>query len=250
MSARTLAVLGVALLAGCSWIPGASIPSRSTVTLVTRLAPAAALDSIAVWAAGSDDVRAERDGDTLALRDIRPREDNAALVTVGARADGLTQIVVESEYVFRGEAMADLGLRAASGLYELGVRTNTLPVEGSATCFSPADGLDDPIPSTPLNAEPPVDETAPELIGGLAGLAQRVVYPETLRRAGVEGEVVASFVIGVTGAVECVEVIASPHPGLSAAAVEAVRGSMFTPGSQDGEPIKVRFAVPVRFRLR
>ena len=95
-----------------------------------------------------------------------------------------------------------------------------------------------------------VAEIQPELIGGLAALQGRVEYPEFARRAGIEGQVVVQFVVDERGNVVDPVVLRSPNELLSEAALEAVRESQFTPGQQRGRPVKVRFAVPVTFRLR
>jgi TonB family protein len=94
-----------------------------------------------------------------------------------------------------------------------------------------------------------VAEVQPELIGGLEALAAGVVYPELARRAGIEGQVVVQFIVDETGGVTEPVVLRSPSPLLSEAALHAVGGVRFTPGAQDGRPVKVRFAVPIAFRL-
>ena len=95
-----------------------------------------------------------------------------------------------------------------------------------------------------------VREEAPRLIGGLAGLAGRTVYPEDARRESVEGRVVVQFVVTEEGRVESPVVLSSPDPRLSRAALAAVRQSRFEPGRIDGQPVRVRFALPVDFSLR
>lgn len=95
-----------------------------------------------------------------------------------------------------------------------------------------------------------VAEVQPELIGGLEGLQRRVTYPEEARRAGAEGQVVVQFVVDERGQVVDPVVLRSADDRLSDAALEAVRDSRFTPGMQRGRPVKVRFSVPVTFRLR
>ena len=93
-------------------------------------------------------------------------------------------------------------------------------------------------------------EVQPELIGGLGGLQSRIEYPEMARRVGIEGQVVVQFVVDERGNVVDPVVLRSPNELLSEAALKAVRESRFTPGQQRGRPVKVRFAVPVTFRLR
>ena len=93
-------------------------------------------------------------------------------------------------------------------------------------------------------------ETPPVLIGGLQGLSQRLRYPESARRAGIEGKVCLQFIVDEEGRVDSVTVTRSAHPTLDAAAVAAVEASEFEPGTQRGEAVKVRFSLPVMFRLR
>ena len=122
-----------------------------------------------------------------------------------------------------------------------------------------------PRPEPPVVADPPapppppvveavepdvfdVAEVQPELVGGLGAI--RPEYPEYARRAGVEGTVVVRFVVDERGRVVDPVVARSPNDLLSQAALDAVREIRFTPGQQRGRPVKVRFAVPVTFRLR
>ncbi len=95
-----------------------------------------------------------------------------------------------------------------------------------------------------------IPEVEPTLIGGLEGLQSRVEYPQFARQAGIEGQVVIQFVVDERGNVVDPVVLRSPNDLLSEAALKAVRESRFTPGQQRGRPVKVRFAVPVTFRLR
>lgn len=94
-----------------------------------------------------------------------------------------------------------------------------------------------------------IEETSPELIGGIPGLSRRLEYPESARREGIQGRVLVQFVIdeqGLTSNLTCVQ---SPDDRLCEAAREAIGASQFRPGTQRGRPVKVRFTLPVDFRL-
>lgn len=93
------------------------------------------------------------------------------------------------------------------------------------------------------------DEVQPELIGGLAALQAAAVYPEDARAEGVEGQVVVQFLVQADGSITDATILRSPDDRLSAAALDAVRQMTFTPGKQRGRSVRVRFAVPVTFRL-
>ena len=94
-----------------------------------------------------------------------------------------------------------------------------------------------------------VAEVQPELVGGIEALASAIVYPEDARAEGVEGRVIVQFVVDLEGAVTKPVVVRSPDERLSRAALAAVLAQRFTPGKVRGEPVQVRFSLPVTFRL-
>ena len=254
MARSLLALLALSAVGTAGCAGSASRGSSSTdLTYLTLAPPQAALDSVAAWAARTDGLSGERAPDTVVVRDLRPGEDNRATVTAEARADGATAVTVRSRYgAGRPAAFRDLGLdlladRAPSGAFAV-ARPETPP------CFSEADWLASgggPAIRPVLGGRPvaAVAGTPPELVGGLAGLQRRVEYPTSLRRAGVSGTVLTQFVVDEAGAVECAEVLSSPDPQLSRAALAAVRGSVFQPGAQD-RPVRVRLTLPIRFAVR
>ena len=114
--------------------------------------------------------------------------------------------------------------------------------------------LDAPPPPPPVVETEPdvwtVVEHEPVLVGGIDGLQARVRYPQRAIQAEIEGRVVVQFVVDERGRVVDPVAVQSPSPLLSQAAIEAVRASTFEPGQQQGRAVRVRFAVPVTFRLR
>ncbi|MEM1054310.1 MAG: energy transducer TonB [Bacteroidota bacterium] len=110
--------------------------------------------------------------------------------------------------------------------------------------------LNDPDRCVPRETEDgEVIEVNPQLIGGIAGLQMQVEYPEMARREGVQGTVFVQFVLDEIGTPSEIFCARSPDDRLCAAAISAIESSRFTPGYQKGCPVKVRFTVPVRFRL-
>ncbi len=93
-------------------------------------------------------------------------------------------------------------------------------------------------------------ENPPELIGGLEGLQSRIQYPEMARRAGIEGTVFVQFVVDENGNVNNPVCARDPGGNTCEEALRAVREAKFKPGRQRGKPVKVRFSLPVKFRLR
>jgi protein TonB len=121
------------------------------------------------------------------------------------------------------------------------------PPPPSAPSAPPPPPPPDPEPTEPEIFE--VAETPPELIGGLAALQARVVYPEIAIMAGIEGRVHVQFVVDERGRVIDPIILRSPSDILSEAAIKAVLGCQFSPGLQRGRPVRVRYSVPVNFEL-
>lgn len=120
----------------------------------------------------------------------------------------------------------------------------------------------EPVRSEPLNIPQPVNsnrvydvvEQMPSFPGGISGLRtylnQNTRYPAVAQENGVQGRVVVSFVVGKDGHISDVTVVRSVDPSLDKEAVRVIRNMpRWTPGKQGGEPVKVRFTVPVSFRL-
>jgi protein TonB len=91
-----------------------------------------------------------------------------------------------------------------------------------------------------------VVEEQPERIGGPVPR-----YPEVLRQAGIEGEVVVECVVDTLGRVEpgTVRVVSSTHALFEQPARETVGSSVFRPGRLDGRPVRVRVRLPLIFKL-
>lgn len=120
----------------------------------------------------------------------------------------------------------------------------------------------EPVRSKPLNMPQPVNsnrvydvvEQMPSFPGGISGLRtylnQNTRYPAVAQENGVQGRVVVSFVVGKDGHISDVTVLRSVDPSLDKEAVRVIRNMpRWTPGKQGGEPVKVRYNVPVSFRL-
>ena len=120
----------------------------------------------------------------------------------------------------------------------------------------------EPVKSEPLNIPQPVNsnrvydvvEQMPSFPGGISGLRtylnQNIRYPAEAQENCVQGRVVVSFVVGKDGHISDVTVLRSVDPSLDKEAIRVVRNMpRWTPGKQGGEPVRVRYNVPVSFRL-
>lgn len=93
-----------------------------------------------------------------------------------------------------------------------------------------------------------VDEM-PEIIGGLPALYQKIKYPRAAIRDKIEGRVFIQFVVDENGNATNAEVLRDIGGGCGEAALEAIKDVKFTPGIHNGAPVKVRFSLPVTFRI-
>lgn len=120
----------------------------------------------------------------------------------------------------------------------------------------------EPVRSKPLNIPQPVNrnsvydvvEQMPSFPGGISGLRtylnQNIRYPAEAQENCVQGRVVVSFVVEKDGHISDVTVLRSVDPSLDKEAVRVVRNMpRWSPGKQGGEPVRVRYNVPVSFRL-
>lgn len=89
----------------------------------------------------------------------------------------------------------------------------------------------------------------PELIGGMKTIMSRINYPEKARKRNTQGRVVVAFIVKKDGKLTDFKVIKGIGNGCDEEAIRAVRKAKFKPGEINGEPVNVRFSIPVEFRL-
>ena len=99
-----------------------------------------------------------------------------------------------------------------------------------------------------------VVEVMPQYPGGqiamLKYLMENIKYPEQAMKKGIQGRVAVSFIVEKDGSISNVRPILSVHPLLNKEAVRVVESMpKWTPGKQNGKPVRVRFNVPVMFKL-
>ena len=99
-----------------------------------------------------------------------------------------------------------------------------------------------------------VVEQMPEFPGGAAGMmkfiAENVKYPEEAYSKGIEGRVLVQFIIEKDGSVTNVKVIKKVNDAIDAEAVRVVKAMpKWKPGKQNGREVRVKYTIPVSFRL-
>lgn len=95
-----------------------------------------------------------------------------------------------------------------------------------------------------------VVEEMPSFPGGQLALMQ-YLYPFEAQENGVQGRVIINFVVEDDGSISHVKVAKSADPALDREAMRVVETMpKWIPGKQNGECVRVRYSVPVVFRLK
>lgn len=99
-----------------------------------------------------------------------------------------------------------------------------------------------------------VVEEMPKFPGGEAKLLEfinkGIKYPVTAQEKGIQGRVIASFIVNKDGSVSDVEVVRGVDPLLDTEAVRVISTfPNWEPGKQRGQAVDVKYTVPITFRL-
>ncbi len=100
-----------------------------------------------------------------------------------------------------------------------------------------------------------VVEEMPSFPGGQGALMQylasNIKYPVVAQENGVQGRVTVSFVVERDGSISDVKVARSVDPSLDREAQRVVKSMpRWSPGKQNGSTVRVKYTVPVVFRLQ
>lgn len=98
-------------------------------------------------------------------------------------------------------------------------------------------------------------EEMPEFKGGnkalMDYLAANLQYPKGAETKGTQGRVIVQFIVNTDGSIDNAKVLRSVDPELDAEALRVINGMpKWKPGTQKGEPVRVKYTVPVVFRLK
>lgn len=99
-----------------------------------------------------------------------------------------------------------------------------------------------------------IPETMPFFPGGqlmlMKYMADNIKYPASAVKAKKQGRVIVTFIVQKDGSVTHAKIAKSIDPELDAEALRVVKGMpKWTPGTQNGKPVSVRYMVPVKFSL-
>ena len=97
-------------------------------------------------------------------------------------------------------------------------------------------------------------EQKPSFPGGESAmykwLQDTIIYPAAASEEGVQGKVTVQFIVEKDGSITHVQVVRGKHPALDAEAARVIRKMpRWTPGRNNGQPVRVTYHLPVQFKL-
>ncbi len=100
-----------------------------------------------------------------------------------------------------------------------------------------------------------VVETMPSFPGGDAALfkflGENVKYPVIAQENGIQGRVICQFVVNRDGSIVDVEVVRPVDPSLDKEAIRVIKSMpKWSPGKQRGKSVRVKYTLPVNFKLQ
>jgi protein TonB len=145
--------------------------------------------------------------------------------------------------------LAQLAMNLPHGVGQRGGGRGGVP--GLDGLFSAPPAAPPPPPAREENKTPTIQriKRGGAVVEAMAVSRPGPVYPELAKRARVQGDVELNAVIGVDGSIKELRV-ASGHPLLVKAAVEAVSRWRYRPTTLNGDPVEVATQITVTFRLR
>ena len=150
-------------------------------------------------------------------------------------------------------ALAEYAQRTGNdGPLKISIKKPATIDEIQAVGYAPAPKTNDP--SAEQGEIFQVVEEQPMFPGGMQELMTflqtNIRYPKEAQARGLQGRVIVQFVVNKDGSICDEHIVKSVDPQLDAEALRIVRSMpTWTPGKQRGEPVRVRFTLPIAFRL-
>lgn len=99
-----------------------------------------------------------------------------------------------------------------------------------------------------------VVEEMPDFPGGMVALmeyiSKNVRYPAAAHAKGVQGRVIVQFIVEKDGSISSPKIVKSVDPDLDAEALRVASAMpKWKPGKQKGKEVRVKYTVPIMFRL-
>jgi len=139
------------------------------------------------------------------------------------------------------------------------VETQTINIETEDTKNKAVEIIAAPV-AAPIHEEDEqvifqVVETMPQFPGGEQApefrFNENIKYPVIAQENGIQGRVICQFVVNTDGSIVDIQVVRGVDPSLDKEAVRVIQSMpKWIPGKQRGKPVRVRFTLPINFKLQ
>lgn len=169
----------------------------------------------------------------------------SAAAPAGALGTVINENAVETNSVNTDNLISGVGSQSATGVSLHGTETSTV-ISSPEVAINTIASTDAVI----------VADEMPEFEGGVAGLmryvSQNIVYPSIAKEIGIQGVVYVSFVVNESGNVESAKVMRGIGHGCDEEVMRVINKMprWKKVGKNAGHPVKVRFNIPVSYKLQ
>ena len=168
---------------------------------------------------------------------------------------GITDVVFEEEIIpitEQEQKQAPPPPEAPKVEEVLQIVENDAKVEETTIQASEETGQAVEVKYVPVEVE---EEEMPEFPGGMAEclkfLGKNIKYPTISQENGVQGKVIVQFVVNKDGSIVDPVVVRSVDPYLDKEALRVIKTMpKWKPGKQRGKAVRVKYTVPVTFKLQ
>jgi protein TonB len=94
-----------------------------------------------------------------------------------------------------------------------------------------------------------VAQILPQPVGGMEAINKHISYPALAKKAGIEGKVYVLAFINENGSVDNTKIVKSLGGGCDEAVVTALKSAKFSPGKNNGVPIKMKLVLQFTFKM-
>ena len=190
---------------------------------------------------------------------VQPKVEMKKEIPVARETQKFTAPVIKKDELVKEEnqvkQMDQLDAKVAVGTKdEEGVKDRTVEAVRSDIAVAAPPPPPAPKPEVSNKVFDGVEEM-PSFPGGQAALmsflSSNIKYPVVAQENGVQGRVIVGFVVERDGSITDVKVMRSVDPSLDREAQRVVKAMpRWKPGKQNGSAVRVKYTVPVVFRLQ
>ena len=86
-------------------------------------------------------------------------------------------------------------------------------------------------------------------VGGFKAIQKKIVYPESARKSGISGKVIAFAHFTKKGKLDNIKIKESLNPDCDKAAIKALKSVKWKPALKGNDPVAVWVDIPIQFSL-